>query len=160
MSVHDSGPDACERCGAAFADDDHPTMLSTEDGPVGFCDDECYEAWLSDDDGPRYDDEVFEDALALFNDALGAVEDLRDEVRDLDTPLSHGDTVALLYGRRNSLNKTEIKGAFETMDDVAGTSSDTLLKRLLADLGDMNQSEAEEFLKELDRLDRRYGGEK
>jgi molybdopterin converting factor small subunit len=110
-------------------------------------------------DSERIDPEVFEDALIRFEDALVQVEELRAEVEALDTPLSQTDTIALLYGRRNGLNKTEIKGAFETLDDVAGTSSGDLLKRLVADLGNMTQSDADEFLGELDRLSRKYGGE-
>lgn len=103
------------------------------------------------------DREVFEDAMTAFDAALDAIETLQAEVATMDTPLSQADTVALLFGRRNSLNKTDIKTAFDTLDDVDGVSRKTLLRRVLADMSDLNQSEAEAFIDELDRLQRRYG---
>lgn len=109
------------------------------------------------DETPAVSPEVFEDALDSVDAALDTLDVLRAEIDGLDTPLSKADTIALLYGRRNSLTKTAITDAFETLDDVSGASNRTLLKRLLAVLGGMSQSDAETFLRELDRLERRYG---
>lgn len=103
--------------------------------------------------------EQFEDAIAALQDATDTIGVLREELKSIDTGLTRSDTVALLYGRRNDLNKTEIKNALETLDDISSTRSSTLVKRLLADLGGLNQSTAESFLTELERLEQRYGGD-
>lgn len=103
------------------------------------------------------DREMFEEAVAALNAAEEAAESLQAEYADIDTGLTQSDTIALLYGRRNSLNKTEIEDALDTLDSLGRKSTSTLVKRLVADLSDLNQSEAEEVLSQLKDLRRRYG---
>lgn len=110
-----------------------------------------------EDDDEQIDRELFERAVDELAAAEETSAELRDEIRALETGLTRGDTVALLYGRRNSLTKTSIESAFSTLEDISSTSDRTLLKRLLADLGEINQTEADAFLEEVDRLRTRYG---
>ncbi|WP_336359070.1 hypothetical protein [Haloarcula sp. CGMCC 1.6347] len=114
----------------------------------------------SDDEPVDVDPEMFERGLEALEAAESSLEELGEEIHDIDTGLTHSDTVALLYGRANSLNKTEIRDGFDTLEDIRSKKTRTLLKRLIADQSsELNLKEADAFLDELDRLERRYGGE-
>jgi len=87
---------------------------------------------------------------------------------DLDslrrTGLRDEDVVDLLYGRNSGLTKTQIRTVMETLDDLdrrldSASAREDLLVRLVADLGDETMSETEEIFEDLDRLNRRYGGD-
>ena len=111
-----------------------------------------------DTDAGDVDPEMFQRGLDALEAAESSLEQLGEEIHELDTGLTHSDTVALLYGRANSLNKTEIRDAFDTLEDLRSKQTRTLLKRLLADQSaELNLKEADAFLDELDRLNRRYG---
>jgi len=113
-----------------------------------------------DEDPVDVDPEMLQRGLDALETAESSLEELGEEIHELDTGLTHSDTVALLYGRSNSLNKTEIRDAFATLEDARSKQTRTLLKRLLADQSaELNLKEADAFLDELDRLERRYGGE-
>jgi len=77
------------------------------------------------------------------------------------TGLSDEDARDLIYGRNSGLTKTEIEALFGAIDDVrAGTTgSYDPIERLLADLSDLSLSETTDLMDELDRLQRRYGGD-
>ncbi|WP_277539945.1 hypothetical protein [Haloarcula laminariae] len=105
------------------------------------------------------DPEMFQRGLDALEAAESSLNEMGEEIHDIDTGLTHSDTVALLYGRANSLNKTEIRDGFDTLEDVRSKKTRTLLKRLIADQSaELNLKEADAFLDELDRLERRYGG--
>ena len=109
------------------------------------------------DDEQSIDRELFEEAIVALNAAEEAAQELQEEYADIETGLSQSDTVALLYGRRNSLNKTEIESGLDTLDTIGRESHSTLVKRLLADLSDLNQAQAQEVLSQLEDIRRRYG---
>lgn len=105
---------------------------------------------------PEISDEDFLQAIEALSRVERTVESLTDEIDDLDTGLTRTDTVALIYGRRNGLNKGEIEDAFETLNDLTAKSDRELIKRLLSQYGDLNLSESDEFLSEVETLRNRY----
>lgn len=122
---------------------------------------------MTDDNTPDEDDEeeievtreMFERGIEALRGAENQLDEFQAELSDIDTGLTHSDTVALMYGRPNSLTKTNIRNGFETLEDLQSKSSRYLLKRLLADQGDLKLKEADAFLDEVQRLEQRYGGD-
>jgi len=113
-----------------------------------------------EEDPVDVDPEMFQRGLDALEAAETSLEELGEEIHDIDTGLTQSDTVALLYGRANSLNKTEIRDGFETLEDIRSKKTRTLLKRLIADQSaELKLKEADALLDELDRLERRYGSE-
>ncbi len=109
------------------------------------------------DDRPDVTDEEFLQAVEALERVEQQVDQLSDAVESIDTGLTETDTVALLYGRRNSLNKTTVEEAFQTLDDITAKRDRELIVRLLGQYSDLTLSEAEEFLSEVDTLRNRYG---
>ncbi|MCD2202727.1 hypothetical protein [Halobacterium sp. KA-6] len=103
--------------------------------------------------------EMFERGIEALRGAEHTLDEFTAELSDVDTGLTHSDTVSLLYGRPNDLTKTAIRNGFETLEDLEAKSTRHLLKRLLADEGDLTLKEADAFLQEVERLEQRYGGE-
>lgn len=112
-----------------------------------------------DDDPVDVDPEMFERAVLALENAEATMEELSDEMASIDTGLTHSDTVALLYGRRNSLNKTEVQDALDALEDASNMGTRSLVRRMLADQSDLTLKQADAFVGELERLERRYGGD-
>ena len=143
----------CAHCGATY---------NGRGAAMQCCSDQARTDGGQPEDGEEIDvdRELFEEAVSALEAAETSLEELASEVSEIDTGLTHSDTVALLYGRANSLNKTEIRDGFDTLEDVRSKSTRTLLKRLISDQSsELNLSEADAFLDELERLERRYGGD-
>jgi len=110
-----------------------------------------------DDERPFVTDDEFLQAVDALDRVEVEVAELAAGIKSIDTGLTHSDTVALLYGRRNSLNKTTVEEAFETLDDITAKRERELIVRLLSQYSDLNLSEAEVFLSEVETLRNRYG---
>jgi len=110
----------------------------------------------TEEERPEITDDEFLQAVETLGRVERSVAELTEAISEIDTGLTQTDTVALLYGRRNGLNKTTIEEAFETLDDITAKSERELTIRLLSHYSDLNLSEAEEFLSEVDRLRNRY----
>lgn len=114
---------------------------------------------IGDGEEPFEDLEELERAIAALTAVEDRVQSLVEGFDSLETGLSRSDTVALLYGRRNGLNKGNVKDAMSTLESMGGRSDTDLVKRLLADLSDLNKSEAQDFVDELTDLRRKYGSD-
>lgn len=121
----------------------------TEEDPTDATNDE-------EEERPQITDDEFLQAVETLDRVERSVDELVDAIGELDTGLTHTDTVALLYGRRNGLNKTTIEDAFETLDDITAKSTRELTIKLLARYSDLGVKEAEEFLSEVETLRNRY----
>jgi len=112
------------------------------------------------DDAEEYPEGVDEEFLARLNSIEAAeerVDELREEVTRLnDLPLDEDDTQRLLWARLSGWSLTDIRGAFEAVDDLRTAPSRELTIRLLAQLGQMTQDETEELLDEIEALARKY----
>jgi hypothetical protein len=99
------------------------------------------------------------DALAEAADAITTMSEDLERLRK--TGLDDDDVRDLIYGRNSDQTKTEIEALFGAIDDVrAGTTgSYDPVERLLADLSDLSLSETRDLMGELDRLQRKYGGD-
>lgn len=113
---------------------------------------------MTDDetDERKLTDEEFRQGIETLSRAEKAVSELTEAIGGLDTGLTRSDTVALLYGRRNGLNKGTIEEAFATLDDVERKDPRELVIRLLAHYSDLNLGQAQGFVSELDTLRNRY----
>ncbi|MDH5019014.1 hypothetical protein [Halobacterium rubrum] len=112
-----------------------------------------------DEDDVEVTREMFERGIEALRGAEHTLDEFQSELTDIDTGLTHSNTVSLLYGRPNDLTKTNIRNGFETFEDLEAKSTRYLLKRLLADEGSLTIKEADAFLQEVERLEQRYGGE-
>jgi hypothetical protein len=112
-----------------------------------------------DEDDVEVTREMFERGIDALDAAENTIAEFEAELSDVDTGLTHSDTIALLYGRPNDLNKTNIRNGFETLEDLRSKSTRQLLKRLLADQSPLLLKEADAFLDEIERLEQRYGGD-
>jgi hypothetical protein len=108
------------------------------------------------DERPEVTDDEFLQAVESLDRVEAQVDELTAAFESVDTGLTHTDTVALLYGRRNGLNKTTVEGAFQTLEDINCKTDRELIIRLLGQYSDLNLSEAEEFLAEVETLRNRY----
>lgn len=109
-------------------------------------------------DGQELDVDALRDHLEALADAAEAVDDLVTEGNDLSrTGLQEGDLVALMVGRKPSKRSLrDVKSFIHTLEEIQSTSSRRLLIRLLADLSDLTQADAEVYLEELRELHKRY----
>jgi uncharacterized SAM-dependent methyltransferase len=80
-------------------------------------------------------------------------------VGSLDLALDQDDTERLLWARLPNWSLSEVRQAFAAVEEVDSRSERDLAVRLLAQLGNMTQDEADEFLSECDALRRTYGGD-
>ncbi|WP_159900774.1 hypothetical protein [Salinirussus salinus] len=110
-----------------------------------------------DDERPEVTDDEFLQAVETLGRVKEQVAELTAAFESIDTGLTQTDTVALLYGRRNGLNKTTAEEAFQTLSDIGSKSDRELVVRLLSQYSDLNLSESEEFLSEVETLRNRYG---
>lgn len=97
-----------------------------------------------------------------LNSLAEAAEAVTTMARDLErlrmTGLDDSDAQDLIYGRNNSLAKRDIKAMFDAVDQLSQGRADRPAERLLSDLSGVNLSETSEVMDELDRLNRKYGG--
>lgn len=109
-------------------------------------------------DGQELDVDALRDHLETLADAAEAVDDLVTEGNDLSrTGLREGDLVALMVGRKPSRRSIrDVKAFLNTLEEIQSTESRALLIRLLADLSDLTQADADVYLEELSELHERY----
>lgn len=142
--------------------------MSDEDTPGDPLD----QVFADPDDRP--DDVDLTDDVSIetqeFHDQLTqiaeAAESLRTLSADLEalrkTGLQDSDVVYLLYGRNRSLNKSTIEQVIDSLDDVdrkLERGRHDLLKRLVADVGNVSIRDTESVFDELESLHKRYGRE-
>lgn len=99
----------------------------------------------------------FLERLKALDRAATALDRLTAEVSNLDTGLDEDDLVRLLYGRRNGLNLSSIRDAFDALDSVESASSDELLVSLVAGFSGVGKRDAERFVRQVNGLRVRYG---
>lgn len=109
-------------------------------------------------DGQELDTATLRDRLDALADAAEAVDDLVTEANNLSrTGLRESDLVALIVGRKPSRRSLrDVEALIDTLQEIQTANTTSLLVRLLADLSDLNQTEAEEYLTELRELHERY----
>jgi len=112
---------------------------------------------IQTDGGEEIDEEFLErlESVELVRDEINR---LQNEIEDLDIGLDGNDTERLLWARLTGWSLSDVRDTFDALEDVRTRSNEDLTIRLVAQLGDVNQKEAEEFLEECDRLRRKYGG--
>ena len=100
----------------------------------------------------------FVNRLESLANAAEAVETLTSDLEQLrQTGLSDADARDLIYGRNNSLTKSDIEAMFDAVDQLAGGRADRPVERLLSEISGLNLTETSELMEELDRLNRNYG---
>jgi hypothetical protein len=112
------------------------------------------------DDLPPEIDEEFVERLEAVEEVRDRLDSLKSEIDGLEIGLDEEDTERLLWARMSGWSLSEIRATFDALEEVKTRSTEDLTVRLLAQLGEVNQQEAEEFLQECDRLRRKYGGER
>ena len=109
---------------------------------------------------PEEVSEEFIERLDAVEEARQRIETLQSEMDSLDIGLDETDTERLLWARMSGWSLSDVRGTFDALESVRSRSSEDLTTRLLAQLGNMSQHEAEEFLQECARLRRKYGGDR
>lgn len=105
------------------------------------------------------DAEEFIDRLESLADAADAINTMAEDLQRLrQTGLTDDDALHLIYGRNRSLAKQDISAMFKAIDELVAGRADRPTERILSDISDLNLSETAEVMDELDRLNRRYGG--
>ena len=100
------------------------------------------------------------DRLESIADAAEVVTTLASDLERLrETGLSDNDARDLIYGRNNSVTKSEIESMFHAIDELASGRSDRPTERLLSEISGLNLTETEELLGELERLNSKYGSD-
>jgi hypothetical protein len=106
------------------------------------------------------DETEFRAALLALADAAETANILVDDFGSLTrTGLRQSDLEALIFGRNNKLNKTEIARGFEALHEVAEASPATRERYfyiLLSKLSGLTMAETQEFVDELRELRDRY----
>jgi polyhydroxyalkanoate synthesis regulator phasin len=103
--------------------------------------------------------EVSEEFLERLEDVEQVrqqIKDLQNELERLDIGLEDEDTERLLWARLSGWSLTDVRNAFEAIEDLQRADTEDLVVRLVAQLGGMTQQEADEFLAECHRLQRKY----
>jgi polyhydroxyalkanoate synthesis regulator phasin len=113
---------------------------------------------LTDENGdPIYVSDEFLERLEAVDETRDRIESLQEELQGLDIGLDESDTKRLLWARLSGWSLSDVQGALDAVDEVSTRSTEDLVVRLVAQLGNMTQEETEEFLQECDRLRRKYG---
>lgn len=78
-----------------------------------------------------------------------------------ESGLRDEDARALIYGRNNSIRKSDIKSVFMALDDVSegDTRHNDLLVTLVSDVAGIGKRDTRDILDELELLRDRYAGE-
>lgn len=103
--------------------------------------------------------EEFVEALQAVRDVQDRLRDLKTSIEEMDTGLDRSDAIRLIYGRNSELTLEQVNAAFEVLDTIVESDLRDIGPRLLSmESGrDLNIDEAAEVWSDIVELAGKYG---